>query len=97
MPAHPSAHALAGTAATVAAVLAARWWTTRARRRSGHGASAARAPWRRTAPAPDPVRAGHLRVAELHAALLEPGDDPGFGDTDAELDRYWKNIAPLYP
>ncbi|MFD3936604.1 hypothetical protein ACFWSF_22805 [Streptomyces sp. NPDC058611] len=97
MPAHHAVHALAATAATAAAVLAARWWTTRARRPSGHGASAARAPWRRTAPAPDPARVGHQRVAELHAALLEPRDDPGFRATDAELDRYWKNIAPFYP
>ncbi|MFD3328434.1 hypothetical protein [Streptomyces sp. NPDC058701] len=95
MPAHHAVHALAATAATAATVLAARWWAARVRRRYGHGASAARAPWRRTAPA-DPARAGHRRVAELHAALLEPRDHPGFGAADAELDRYWKNIAPLY-
>lgn len=97
MPARHAVHALVATAATAAAVLAARWWVVRVRRRAGQGASAARAPWRRTAPAPDPAHAGHRRVAELHAALLEPQEHPGFVAADAELDRYWKSIAPLYP
>ncbi|TKT06600.1 hypothetical protein [Streptomyces galbus] len=39
-------------AAAIGVILAARWATTRPRR-SRHGASAARPPWRRTAPAPD--------------------------------------------
>ncbi|GAA0907329.1 hypothetical protein GCM10009574_100180 [Streptomyces asiaticus] len=38
-------------AAAIGIILVARWAATRARNR--HGASAARPPWRRTAPAPD--------------------------------------------
>lgn len=74
-------HILAAAAAPTT-VLAGRWWFTRASRPIGQGASAARAPWRRTAPAPAGAGTGHERVLSLHTAFL---------------DRYRTSIAPLYP
>lgn len=55
-------HVLAAAAVT-AGVLTG--WFTRARRNNGHGASAARAPWRRTAPAPAGAGAGHEPARRL--------------------------------
>lgn len=48
-------HVLAA-AAVAAGVLTGRWWYTRARRNSGHGASAARAPGAGHPPRPGPAR-----------------------------------------
>ncbi|MEU6760051.1 hypothetical protein [Streptomyces sp. NPDC046685] len=71
---HHGPHVLAAAALTAAltvGVLAWRWRFTRARRGTGHGASAARAPWRRTAPTPAAAEAGDERVVTLHAAYLD--------------------------
>ncbi|MFJ3516043.1 MULTISPECIES: hypothetical protein [unclassified Streptomyces] len=89
-------HVLAA-AAVAAGVLTRRWWYTRARRNSGHGASAARAPWRRTAPATAGAGAGHERVVGLHAAFLDLAGNQALKTADAHLDRYWASVAPLYP
>lgn len=88
-------HGLRVLAAGAVAALAGRWWLTRARRDNGHGASTARAPWRRTALSAAGI--GHERVASLHAAFLDRTDDEELRTADAHLDRYWANIAPLYP
>ncbi|WP_327260974.1 hypothetical protein OG444_05115 [Streptomyces sp. NBC_01232] len=88
-------HVLAA-AAVAAGVLTGRWWYTRARRNSGHGASAARAPWRRT-PAMAGAGAGHERVVGLHAAFLDLAGNQALKTADAHLDRYWATVAPLYP
>ncbi|MGW7314858.1 hypothetical protein [Streptomyces sp. NPDC054865] len=85
-------HALHTAAALTTAALLARWWTTRATR-DAHGASAARAPWRRTAPPLTSVDAAHDRVAELHASFL----DSALRETDAHLEQYWNKITSLYP
>lgn len=71
MAAHPGLHALTAAALT-GALMAARWWTRRRADSADHGASAARAPWRRTPPCPTGAHTAHARVAELHAALLDP-------------------------
>ncbi|MCY0924107.1 hypothetical protein OS965_39370 [Streptomyces sp. H27-G5] len=96
MAVHHGLHVLAAAAVT-AGVLAGRWWFTRALRSTGHGASAARAPWRRTTPAPVGASAGHERVVSLHAAFLDRTDDRALRAADAHLERYWEDIAPLYP
>ncbi|MFF1414581.1 hypothetical protein ACFVX6_33215 [Streptomyces sp. NPDC058289] len=88
--AHPGLHALTAAALTTA-VLLARWWTTRAARDT-HGASAARAPWRRTAPPPADATAHH-HVAELHTSFL----DPALREADAHLEQYWNKLTSLYP
>ncbi|MCY0943290.1 hypothetical protein [Streptomyces antarcticus] len=93
---HGGLPALAAAAVT-AGVLAGGWWFTRALRNAGHGASAARAPWRRTAPSPAGAGAGHERVASLHAAFLDRTDDRALRATDAHLEQYWENIVLLYP
>lgn len=67
MAAHPALHA---AAALTTAVVLARWWATRAVRDT-HGASAAKAPWRRTAPQSTSADAAHERVAELHTSFLD--------------------------
>ncbi|MGW7461343.1 hypothetical protein [Streptomyces sp. NPDC054797] len=85
------------TAAATVGVLAWRWRFTRARRDTGHGASTARAPWRRTAPTPAAAEAGRQRVVTLHAAYLDQAGDQALKTADAHLDRYWASIAPLYP
>ncbi|MGW0551946.1 hypothetical protein, partial [Streptomyces altiplanensis] len=89
--AHPGLHPLAAAALT-AAVLLARWWTTRAVR-GPHGASAAKAPWRRAAPPPTGEESVPDRVAELHASFL----DPALRETDAHLEQYWNKLTSLYP
>ncbi|MFE6847233.1 hypothetical protein [Streptomyces sp. NPDC057686] len=86
-------HVLAAAAVT-AGVLTG--WFTRVRRNNGHGASAARAPWRRSAPAPAGAGAGHERVVSLHAAFLDLAGSHTLKTADAHLDRYWASIAPLY-
>lgn len=91
MAAHPGLHAIAAAALT-AAVLLTRWWATRAVR-DARGASAARTPWRRTAPQPGPVQAADDRLAELHASLL----DPALRETDAYLEQYWNKLKSFYP
>ncbi|MFJ6494564.1 hypothetical protein [Streptomyces virginiae] len=88
-------HGLHVLAAAAVAALAGRWWSTRARRDNGHGAGAARAPWRRTTPSE--AGTGHERVVSLHAAFLDRTDHQELRTADAHLDRYWANIAPLYP
>ncbi|MFJ4862317.1 MULTISPECIES: hypothetical protein [unclassified Streptomyces] len=89
-------HVLAA-GAVAAGVLTGRWWYTRARRNNGHGASAARAPWRRTAPVAAGVGAGHEGVVGLHAAFLDLAGSQTLKTADAHLDRYWASVAPLYP
>lgn len=88
-------HGLHVLAAAAVAALAGRWWFTRARRDNGHGAGAARAPWRRTTLSE--AGTGHERVVSLHGAFLDRTDDPVLKTAEAHLDRYWANIAPLYP
>lgn len=95
MAVHHGLHVLAAAAVT-AGVLAGRWWSARARR-DGHGASAARAPWRRTAPALGGAGAGQERAVSLHADFLDGTDRQALRAADAHLDRYWTRIAPLYP
>ncbi|MFF3015454.1 hypothetical protein [Streptomyces sp. NPDC057939] len=85
-------HALHAAAAVTTVALLARWWITRAAR-DAHGASAARAPWRRTAPPPTSVDAAHDRLAELHASFL----DPALREADAHLEQYWNKLTSLYP
>ncbi len=91
MAAHPGLHTLAAAALT-AAVLLTRWWATRAVR-DAHGASAAKAPWRRTAPPPAGEEFAPDRVTELHASFL----DPALRETDAHLEQCWNKLASLYP
>ncbi|MFE5620992.1 hypothetical protein ACFQ8S_02865 [Streptomyces virginiae] len=88
MAAHHGLHAIA---AALTAVLLTRW-ATRAIK-DAHGASTARAPWRRTAPQPARANTGGDRVAELHASFL----DPALRETDAYLAQYWNRLEPLYP
>ncbi|MFD4030761.1 hypothetical protein ACFWVP_09540 [Streptomyces sp. NPDC058637] len=90
MAAHHGLHAIA--AALTTAVLLARWWATRAVQ-DAHGAGAARTPWRRTPPEPAPAETADDRVAELHAAFL----DPALRETDAYLEQYWNKLTSLYP
>lgn len=90
MAAHPGLHTLAAAALTTA-VLLARWWATRAVR-DAHGASAARAPWRRAVHPPAGESVSD-RVAELHASFL----DPALKETDAHLEQYWNKLTALYP
>ncbi|MGW6862205.1 hypothetical protein [Streptomyces xanthophaeus] len=89
--AHPGLPTLAAAAFTTA-VLLARWWATRAVR-DAHGASAAKAPWRRAAPPPAGTDTVHERVVELHASFL----DPALRETDAHLEQYWNKLTSLYP
>ncbi len=91
MTAHPGLHAVTAAAVT-AAVLVARWWAIRNVRQEQHGASAARAPWRRATPAAA-ADTPHERLAALHASLL----DPALRETDAYLEQYWTKIRSLYP
>lgn len=91
MAAHSGLHALTAAAVTTA-VLLARWWATRAAR-DPHGASAAKAPWRRTAPQTTGADTAHAGVDELHASLL----DPTLRETDAHLEKYWNKLSSLYP
>ncbi|MGW5399892.1 hypothetical protein [Streptomyces sp. NPDC003952] len=88
--------ALAAVTVTVvtAGVVTGRWWSARARR-NGHGASAARAPWRRTAPASAGAGTGHDRVISLHTAFLDRTHQQVLRTADAHLDQYWASIAPL--
>ncbi|MFD3872242.1 hypothetical protein [Streptomyces sp. NPDC058623] len=90
MATHHGLHALTA-AALAAAVLLARRRATRAVRDT-HGASAARAPWRRTTPRPDSADTAHARVAELHLSFL----DPTLRETDAHLEQYWNELTSLY-
>lgn len=96
MAAHPGPHTLAvaalTTAALTTAVLLTRWWATRAAR-DAHGASAAKAPWRHSAPSPAGEDSAPDRVAELHASFL----DPALRETDTHLEQYWNNLTSLYP
>lgn len=85
-------HALHAVAALTTAALLARWWATRAVRDT-HGASSAKAPWRRTAPPPSKADAAPDRVAELHTSFL----DPALRETDAHLEQYWNKLTSLYP
>ncbi|MFF3215620.1 hypothetical protein ACFYYB_33955 [Streptomyces sp. NPDC002886] len=89
--AHHGLHALTAAALSTA-VLLARWWVTRAARDT-HGASAARAPWRRTAPPPAGAGTAHNHVAELHTSFL----DPALRETDTHLEQYWNKLTSLYP
>ncbi|THA75437.1 hypothetical protein [Streptomyces sp. A0592] len=89
--AHRRLHALTA-AALAAAVLVACRRATRAVRDT-HGADAAKAPWRRTAPPPRSADAAPDRVAELHTAFL----DPSLRETDAHLEQYWNKLTYLYP
>ncbi|MGW7440866.1 hypothetical protein [Streptomyces sp. NPDC054849] len=89
--AHPGLHTLAAAALT-AAVLLARWWATRAVR-DAHGASAAKAPWRRAAPSPASEESAPDRAAGLHASFR----DPALRETDAHLEQYWNKLTSLYP
>ncbi|WP_331739991.1 hypothetical protein OG590_38765 (plasmid) [Streptomyces goshikiensis] len=87
MAARHGLHAL--TAAALATMLVARWRATR----DTHGASAAKAPWRRTASPPTSADSAFARVAELHASFL----DPTLRETDAHLEQYWNRLTSLYP
>lgn len=91
MAAYPGLPTFAAAAFTTA-VLLARWWATRAVR-DAHGASAAKAPWRRSAPPPAGTDTVHDHVAELHASFL----DPTLRETDAHLEQYWNKLTSLYP
>lgn len=90
MAAHHGLHAIAAAALTTA-VLLARWWATRAVP-SAQGASAARPPWRRTAPQPAPAETAADHVAELHATFL----DPALRETDAHLEQCWNKLTSLH-
>ncbi|MFF4393892.1 hypothetical protein ACFY0G_45470 [Streptomyces sp. NPDC001552] len=92
MAAHSRLPAIIAAALTTA-MLTARWRATRAAH-DAHGASAAKAPWRRTAPPPTPA-AGTAdgRVAELHTSFLELA----LRETDAHLEQYWNKLESLYP
>lgn len=87
-------HGLHVLAVAAVAALAGRWGIARARHDNGSGASAPRAPWRRTTLSE--ASTGHARVVSLHAAFLDPTDDQELRAADAHLDRYWAAIAPLY-
>ncbi|MFE5680335.1 hypothetical protein ACFQ7B_19110 [Streptomyces erythrochromogenes] len=79
-------------AALTTAMLLARWRATRAAQT--HGASTAKAPWRRTAPPPAPTAGtSDDRVADLHTSFLEPA----LQETDAHLEQYWTKLKSLYP
>ncbi|GGY97697.1 hypothetical protein GCM10010343_23880 [Streptomyces avidinii] len=89
--AHHGLHALTA-AALATALLVARWRATRAERDT-HGASAAKAPWRRTASQPTNTDSASARVAELHTSFL----DPTLREADAHLEQYWNKLTSLYP
>ncbi|OKI49165.1 hypothetical protein [Streptomyces sp. MJM1172] len=89
MAARHGLHALTAAALGTPALLVARWRATR----DTHGASAAKAPWRRTAPPPTSADSAFARVAELHASFL----DPTLRDTDTQLEQYWSKLTSLYP
>lgn len=80
MAAHLRHHAIAAAAVTTAVLLATRWWAARAAW-AGHDAEGVGTP----GPRAD-------RVADLHAAYLEPA----LRETDAHLERYWNKITSLY-
>ncbi|MEJ8642138.1 hypothetical protein WKI68_12935 [Streptomyces sp. MS1.HAVA.3] len=91
MAAHHRLPAITAAALTTAMLLA-RWRATRAAH-DAHGASAAKAPWRRTAPPPAAAGTAVGRVAELHTSFLEPA----LRETDAHLAQYWNKLKSLYP
>ncbi|MFJ6784370.1 hypothetical protein [Streptomyces yangpuensis] len=95
MAAHRRLHTLTAgltAAALAAAVLVA--WRRAARAKQGtHGADAAKAPWRRTAPPPDSTDHAPDRVAELHTSFL----DPSLREASAHLEQYWNKLTSLYP
>ncbi|WP_030722577.1 hypothetical protein [Streptomyces sp. NRRL F-2580] len=87
--------AAVAAAAVTTGVLTGRWWRTRARRHSGHGADAARAPWSRATSSG--AGAVHDRGVGPHAAFLDLPGNQALRTADAHLERYWASIAPLYP
>ncbi|MGW0366683.1 hypothetical protein [Streptomyces sp. NPDC002990] len=91
MAAHHGLHAIAAAALT-STVLLVRWWATRTVQ-DAHGASAARTPWRRTAPQPTSADTAGDSLAELHASFLEPP----LWETDAYLEQHWNKLKSLYP
>ncbi|WP_405940751.1 hypothetical protein [Streptomyces sp. NBC_00207] len=79
-------------AALATAMLRARWQASRATH-DAHGASAAKAPWRRTAPPPAAAGTADDRVADLHTSYM----GPALRETDAHLEQHWNKIKSLYP
>ncbi|MFC9818096.1 hypothetical protein ACFVJM_39285 [Streptomyces virginiae] len=90
MAAHHRLTAITAAALTTAMLLA-RWRATRAVHT--HGASTAKAPWRRAVPAPAAGGTSDDLVADLHVSFLEPA----LQETDAHLEQYWNKLKSLYP
>ncbi|MEU6868838.1 hypothetical protein ABZ924_37385 [Streptomyces sp. NPDC046876] len=89
MASHPGLHAVTAAAFT-AAILLARWVATRPCR-DPHGASAARAPWRRVQP--------EAHGAAADAVVIRPPDpfqDPAWQEADAHLEQCWNQLTSLY-
>ncbi|MFC9819253.1 hypothetical protein OHA91_03340 [Streptomyces erythrochromogenes] len=91
MAAHHRLPAITAAALTTAMLLA-RWRATRAAH-DAHGASAAKAPWRRTAPPPAAAGTADDRVAAPHTSFM----GPALRETDAHLEQYWNKLKFLYP